>query len=882
MGHEGMDYDPYTGVWTPKATKRKKEKRAKTPRSEQSKKQPQSNYSIIPRIKKWGLRLALAAALTSPISDQYTGIPGYVAGKILSVVDYNNESGQYWQAIHQRDDFKAKLEGKTLPQPQETKTERILKYLLPEFPDTDLIKEFPATETNEISIESDDPNYPIYRKAPTRQKLSCDRLNEETNIIKMIVAREDDAAYDHGGINYWGKLRAAAAWVKSGFSKKIGGSGLVEQVAKNATLDENQTSKDRHGLKGLEEKIGEMVYSLELGTLPRNDVICFYANTSYFAGGNHGVEAAAQDYFGKSALELTKAQAAFLAVLVKAPGLNPKLRKIEIVEKNGNKKILDPFQLQYDRYKKFVEQLHKDNKISETEYKEMIDPNSITISPRSRTTTSTFTGALGVVKDELQKRYGIDLYDMMQEDNLPYSLIVKTTIKHEDQLRLEAAVKREFKHPFVEINGILQPLADIGGVVLDKDRRIVSLLAGREYSGDIGKFNYVTSRDTASVELGSVIKPILYAFAYQYQGISPNSVWSEAGAGVRNWNGESHPPMQLKSALTASNNPITVNLWKHLFKRKNDITGNEQRWGQFLGYLEGLGFDTTEYAKAGREDNSLALGSRGGLTALGVAQVYSAFNDGILRDTTVIDSITLNGKEYHVQLPEGGKEVFDRKTREAILDSLEARADELKVNGWCKTGTGGDKAFRLVCDEENSAQDKDEFYKDTIDRVVSLFTTSKYGTMGQRKYAATELGPVLRAHQKQMREGKIYDIKEIEIRKIECLDDDIIVPQGRIFQADGDGINKLAEIYDLCAAIQIPKSEERIGYYSATASAYEALANELKCKGETAKAGVFLSNAILFYKRMARESEGNQQEAALGMINDIEAHKNDPPIDCTE
>ena len=120
------------------------------------------------------------------------------------------------------------------------------------------------------------------------------------------------------------------------------------------------------------------------------------------------------------------------------------------------------------------------------------------------------------------------------------------------------------------------------------------------------------------------------------------------------------------------------------------------------------------------------------------------------------------------------------------------------------------------------------------------------------------------------------------MRTIECLDDDTIIPEGRIFQADLKDINKLAEIYDLCASVQTPRSERKIGYYSATASAYQALAEDLKCEGETARAGVFLSNAILFYKRMARESDGSQKETALGMIQDIETHKDDPPTDCTE
>ena len=140
--------------------------REKTPKKIHQPKQ--QNYSYRPekhrtrrslgsKLRRLGLGLALVAALSIPL-DQYTGIPGYIEGKIIKTVKSHSENGQYWQAIHERDAFKAKIQNRTPEKHEENKDA---------YPDTDFIREFPATETNEISIESDDTNYPIYRKART-------------------------------------------------------------------------------------------------------------------------------------------------------------------------------------------------------------------------------------------------------------------------------------------------------------------------------------------------------------------------------------------------------------------------------------------------------------------------------------------------------------------------------------------------------------------------------------------------------------------------------------------------------------------------------------------------------------------------------------------
>src|SRR5690606_4416192 len=61
----------------------------------------------------------------------------------------------------------------------------------------------------------------------------------------------------------------------------------------------------------------------------KSEILELYLNHIYFGGGARGIEAAAREYFAKSATELTLAEAALLAGMVTAPnGLNPRLNPV--------------------------------------------------------------------------------------------------------------------------------------------------------------------------------------------------------------------------------------------------------------------------------------------------------------------------------------------------------------------------------------------------------------------------------------------------------------------------------------------------------------------------------------------------------------------------
>ena len=127
---------------------------------------------------------------------------------------------------------------------------------------------------------------------------------------KAFIAIEDRRFYGHSGVDPVGIARALMRNLTSrGVSQ--GGSTLTQQLAKNLFLTQERT---------LSRKVQEAILSVWLErNFSKNQILELYLNRVYFGSGAYGVEAAAQRYFGKSARDVTLAEAAVLAGLVQAP-----------------------------------------------------------------------------------------------------------------------------------------------------------------------------------------------------------------------------------------------------------------------------------------------------------------------------------------------------------------------------------------------------------------------------------------------------------------------------------------------------------------------------------------------------------------------------------
>ncbi len=124
------------------------------------------------------------------------------------------------------------------------------------------------------------------------------------------LAAEDARFYKHDGLNYLGMLRALIVNLRSAEARQ-GGSTITQQVVKNVLLTHERT---------LDRKMRELLLARRIEQeLTKDQILELYLNHIYFGHGRYGVEEAARFYFGKSVRQVTLAEAALLAGLVKGP-----------------------------------------------------------------------------------------------------------------------------------------------------------------------------------------------------------------------------------------------------------------------------------------------------------------------------------------------------------------------------------------------------------------------------------------------------------------------------------------------------------------------------------------------------------------------------------
>ena len=128
--------------------------------------------------------------------------------------------------------------------------------------------------------------------------------------VKAFLAAEDAGFYQHEGIDLPGIVRAAIKNFVAGGIKQ-GGSTITQQVIKSMLLTPERS---------YERKLKEIILAYRLERyLTKDEILTIYLNEIFLGSRAYGVEAAAREYFGINASELTTAQAALLAGLPVAP-----------------------------------------------------------------------------------------------------------------------------------------------------------------------------------------------------------------------------------------------------------------------------------------------------------------------------------------------------------------------------------------------------------------------------------------------------------------------------------------------------------------------------------------------------------------------------------
>jgi penicillin-binding protein 1A len=151
------------------------------------------------------------------------------------------------------------------------------------------------------------------------EKRAVVKIADVPAVMKQaILAAEDDRFYQHGGVDYAGVARAAAANLRG---RREGASTITMQVARTFFLTREKT---------IARKLSEVLLSFKIeASLTKDQILELYVNQIFLGSRAYGFASAANVYFGKGLAELTTAEAAMLAGLPQAPSrqnpfVNPK------------------------------------------------------------------------------------------------------------------------------------------------------------------------------------------------------------------------------------------------------------------------------------------------------------------------------------------------------------------------------------------------------------------------------------------------------------------------------------------------------------------------------------------------------------------------------
>ncbi|CAN1558193.1 MrcB Membrane carboxypeptidase (penicillin-binding protein) [Paracoccaceae bacterium] len=314
-----------------------------------------------------------------------------------------------------------------------------------------------------------------------------------------VIATEDKRFYWHLGISPRGIASAIRINLSEGRGplEGNGGSTITQQVAKllclGVTYDPTQWKTEADYEKdcrsgGMWRKLKEMPYAMAMeAKYSKEEILTIYFNRAYLGAGARGFEAAAQRYFGKSAKDVSTAEAAMLAGLLKAPSTYAPTASIDRAR---------------DRAAVVIGLMEAQGYLTKAEADE------------ARTNPA-------VLSKAAKQKSGGYFADWVMETTPDYlardtteDVIIETTLDQEMQKQAEEALAWVFENKLKEGSK-----AQAAIVVMSADGAVRAMVGGRDLP-NAGDFNRATH---ALRQTGSTFKPFIYAVAMDL-GYSPMSM----------------------------------------------------------------------------------------------------------------------------------------------------------------------------------------------------------------------------------------------------------------------------------------------------------------------------------------------------------------------
>jgi penicillin-binding protein 1A len=196
----------------------------------------------------------------------------------------------------------------------------VLRSLLAGIPDIHALEDYAPSQTTRIFDSAGETLAEL--SIEKRALLPLSKI--PVDLQNAVIAVEDDQFFKHWGLSPKGMLRAA---LRNALARRVvqGASTITQQLAKQIFLKPERK---------LSRKLREILLAIQIErNFSKPEILQYYLNQVYFGEGAYGAQAAARNYFGKEIGELTLADAALLAGLIRAPRANSPFFKPENARK---------------------------------------------------------------------------------------------------------------------------------------------------------------------------------------------------------------------------------------------------------------------------------------------------------------------------------------------------------------------------------------------------------------------------------------------------------------------------------------------------------------------------------------------------------------------
>jgi penicillin-binding protein 1C len=486
-------------------------------------------------------------------------------------------------------------------------------------------------------------------------------------LIAATIATEDADFYEHPGFDVFAIVRALWDNYRTG-GQGGGASTITQQLARALLL-----SPEERAQRTYTRKAREIILAAEITRrYSKDDILELYLNEIYYGNLAYGIEAAAETYFGKTANQLTLAEASFLAGLPQSPSVYDIYTNPEVTLARQQQVLVLMYSL--SREKGCIRVSNSDVPVCVDEVAATNAANEMkSYTFRSPNVDTRYPHWVNFVRSKLEELY--DAQTIYRSGFIVYTTLDPVLQDEAQRLVTEQVALLADKNAH---NGALVAIKPSTGEIL-------AMVGSPDFNNEAisGQINMA---DSPTRQPGSSIKPITYVAAFEKGWTPATLIWdvpsefppsgdpNDTREPYRpvNYDGNFHGPVTVRTALANSFNVPAVKALD--FVKIYDDPGTPQRDGM-IEMAERLGITTFT-----RPDYGLSLTLGGGdVSLLELTSAYSVFANGGKKvpPVAILRIVDFEGNVVYEYQPPAGEQVIRPEHAfliSSILSDNEARS----------------------------------------------------------------------------------------------------------------------------------------------------------------------------------------------------------------